>query len=171
MNILRTITTPTPDGDFTIIVNNHNVAQASGFGNLTQLITRLPSESQPFPVEAADNHPYEALVRAYYEGDIAALDSIPRTQPGSDFQKKVWQAISSIPYGQTVSYKELALISGNPAAIRAAGTICGLNRLILLIPCHRILKSDGGIGNYLYGSVIKKSLLEREARLLHKQTT
>jgi methylated-DNA-[protein]-cysteine S-methyltransferase len=101
-------------------------------------------------------------VRAYYKGDAAALDAIPRSQDGSDFQKRVWQAIGAIPYGSTLSYKQLAASSGNPAAIRAAGTICGLNRLILLVPCHRILKSDGSIGSYLYGPAIKTSLLRHE---------
>ena len=77
----------------------------------------------------------------------------------------IWDVISAVPYGKTISYKTLAKASGNPAAIRAAGTVCGLNRLILLIPCHRVLKSDGSIGSYLYGPKIKESLLRHEGAL------
>ncbi len=165
MNTLQIITTATPDGDFHIIIDDSDVARASGFGELVSLTQRLPEELQGITLQHAQNHPYEAHIHAYYNGDATALDAIPRDQNGSDFQKKVWQAISQIPYGETVSYKQLANASGNPAAVRAAGTICGLNRLILLIPCHRVLKSDGSIGSYLYGPAIKESLLRHEHAL------
>lgn len=163
MNTLKYTTNKTPDGEFHIIIDNKDIARASGFGSIQTLRTRLPEELRDVVLGSVQNHPYEKLVDAYYAGDRSALEAIPRHQNGSDFQKKVWQAISNIPYGKTVSYKELADASGNPAAVRAAGTICGLNRLILLIPCHRVIKSDGGIGSYLYGSEIKQSLLRHEA--------
>lgn len=166
MDKLRYSTTNTPDGDFHIIVDADNVARASGFGDIADLKKRLSEDLQSIALERVHDHLYERLVAAYYNGDMTALDTIPRTQTGSEFQKKVWQAMSEIPYGKTISYKQLAEKSGNPAAIRAAGTICGLNRLILLVPCHRVLKSDGTIGNYLYGSIIKESLLRREKSLL-----
>ncbi len=156
------ISTNTPDGDLHLIVDEKDTVRASGFGDAEDLQKRLPEELQGIALEQVDEHPYQQLVQAYYEGDVTALDKIPRSQEGTDFQEKVWQAISGIGYGKTMSYKELAEKSGNPAAIRAAGTICGLNRLILLVPCHRVLKSDGSIGSYLYGSAIKESLLARE---------
>lgn len=162
MNTLQLIATTTPDGDFHIIIDEKGVARASGFGEVDILARRLPEELQGIAISPTKDHPYEAHVRAYYQGDKNALDAIPRNQDGSDFQRKVWQAISQIPYGKTVSYKQLADASGNPAAIRAAGTICGLNKLILLVPCHRVLKSDGSIGSYLYGTKIKESLLRHE---------
>lgn len=159
---LTNISIDTPDGEFHIIIDKDQIARASGFGDITELADRLSEELRGATIKPTDNHPYEAHVKAYYTGDKTALDNIPRDQNGTKFQKKVWQAISNIPYGKTVSYKELANASGNPAAIRAAGTICGLNRLILLIPCHRVLKSDGSIGSYLYGPEIKESLLRHE---------
>lgn len=162
---LKIITTDTPDGLFHIIIDQDDVARASGFGEASHLATRLPEELRFLEIETAQTHPYQALVTAYYNGDTAALDKIPRSQTGTDFQKNVWRAISKIEYGKTLSYKQLANESGNPSAIRAAGTICGLNRLILLIPCHRVLKSDGGIGSYLYGPVIKESLLRHEGAI------
>lgn len=162
MYTLRSITTSTPDGDFHIIIDEDDIAKAAGFGALANLARRLPDELQGVTLEPTHNHPYSTAVSAYYDGDKTAMDTIPRDQNGTDFQKKVWRAISQIPYGETISYKELANTAGNPAAIRAAGTICGLNRLILLIPCHRVLKSNGGIGSYLYGTAIKESLLQHE---------
>lgn len=165
MDTLRYITCETPDGTFHIIIDGDDVAHTSGFGSLIDLQGRLPQEFRDVTLESAEDHPYEAYVAAYYDGDKSALDKIPRHQKGSGFQEKVWQTIGSIPYGKTMSYKELADTSGNPAAIRAAGTICGLNKLILLVPCHRILKSDGSVGSYFYGPEIKTSLLRHEGAI------
>ncbi len=165
MSTLQNITTATPDGDFHIIFDEMGIARASGFGRIEELRKRLPEELRGVTVETVRNHPYEKLVQEYYRGGQTALNAIPRSQDGTDFQKTVWDIIGSIPYGKTISYKELAERSGNPAAVRAAGTICGLNRLILLIPCHRVMKSDGGLGGYLYGKEIKTSLLRHEHAL------
>ena len=162
---LTAITTQTPDGEFHIIIDDTGVARTSGFGTLEALIQRLPENLRDLPIETTTSHKYITLVQAYYAGDKKALDAIPRRQEGSPFQIKVWDAISTIDYGKTLSYKELANASGNPAAIRPAGTICGLNRLILLIPCHRVLKSDGSIGSYLYGPDLKQSLLQHEGAI------
>lgn len=159
---LTSISVDTPDGAFHIIIDENQIARASGFWDIKELAERLPEELRSITIESTDNHPYEAHVKSYYAGDKTALDNIPRDQNGSEFQKRVWQAIGAIPYGKTISYKELATTSGNPVAVRAAGTVCGLNRLILLIPCHRVLKSDGSIGSYLYGTEIKESLLRHE---------
>lgn len=162
MNIVQSITVDTPDGIFHILIDEKEVARASGFGDLKKLAERLPRELLDAEIVPVADHVYERHVQDYFNGSPTALNAIPRSQIGSEFQMDVWNAISTIPYGQTISYKELAKKAGRPEAIRAAGTICGLNRLILLVPCHRILKSDGGIGNYLYGVRIKESLLKRE---------
>jgi methylated-DNA-[protein]-cysteine S-methyltransferase len=162
---LKIITVHTPNGAFHIIVDDNDVARASGFGAIADLLKRLPGPILNANIQVARSHPYEKLVKAYYYGDGTALARIPRTLNGSDFQKKVWESISSIPYGKTISYRALAETVGNSGAIRAAGTTCGMNRLILLIPCHRVLKSDGSIGNYLYGPNIKKSLLQHEGAI------
>lgn len=165
MPALQSITIHTPEGAFHIIVDENDVARVSGFGALEDVAKRLPLVLQTVPITPVDSHPYQTVVAAYFDGDPTALGAIPRTQTGSDFQQKVWQAISEIPYGQTITYKQLAAAAGNPAAVRAAGTTCGLNRLILLVPCHRVLRSDGGIGNYLYGTVLKTNLLQREGAI------
>lgn len=155
-------TSITPDGEFHIIFDQQGVALASGFGTATELQKRLPMELQSKQLIEEQDHPYQQLVKSYYRGSGAALDAIPRHQEGSDFQKCIWSVLSAIPYGQTISYKELSEKAGSPRAVRAAGTACGMNRLTLLIPCHRVLKSDGSCGNYLYGSKTKELLLKRE---------
>lgn len=159
------MTVSTPDDQFHIIIDDNDIARASGFGSTIDLIKRLDSSLDSSTVTQIKNHPYQNHVSDYYSGDGTALDKIPHSQIGTEFQNRVWHAMSAIPCGQTLSYKRLADISGNPTAIRAAGTICGLNKLILLVPCHRILKSDGSIGNYLYGPAIKQSLLRHEGAI------
>jgi len=165
MSILRVITTNTPVGDFHMIVDEQDIVRASGFGSTEDLTHRLPEAIRSHEIVAIDNHPYGLHVKSYFAGDKNALQRINYEQDGREFQCQVWQAIAQVDHGQTISYKQLAEAAGNAPAIRAAGTICGLNRLILLVPCHRILKSDGGIGSYLYGSDIKEFLLKHEGAL------
>ena len=162
MNNLRTISVPTPYDDFHMIIDSDETVRASGFGSISDLIKRLPQNLRSASFEQILNHPYYDLVQSYFHGDDRSLDQIPRTQEGSNFQRSIWQAMSNISYGQTLSYQKLAQAAGYPTAVRAAGTACGQNRLALLIPCHRILRSDGSIGNYFYGSDIKKFLLQHE---------
>jgi len=78
---------------------------------------------------------------------------------GTAFQARVWRALQRVPLGATLSYSELARRAGKPRAVRAAASACAANRVALLIPCHRALRSDGGAGGYRWG-------LERKARLL-----
>ena len=83
------------------------------------------------------------------------------TQKGTPFQQKVWCAISQIHYGETKTYGEIALLIGHPKAARAVGTACGKNQLPIVIPCHRVLASNG-IGGYAFNLEIKKRLLALE---------
>ena len=162
MNQLKSVTTNTLDGEFHIIFDENNIARVSGFGTLEKLVERLPKELRNTLIEFVAHHPYQKLVKAYYAGDGTALGRIPYSREGSNFQRKVWQAIGTVPYGKTTSYKELTAASGSPAAVRSVATICGLNRLVLLVPCHRVIRRDGSLGNYFYGSTIKCSLIRRE---------
>jgi methylated-DNA-[protein]-cysteine S-methyltransferase len=163
MKTLTVVTTGTPVGNFHLVLDHMDVARASGFGAISELAKRLPRELHSYAIRIAEIHPYRAFIQGYFKGDTASLSKIPRTQDGSEFQNSIWRAISDIGYGRTLSYKQLAAAAEYPNAIRAAGSACGQNRLILLVPCHRILKSDGAIGSYLYGAGIKKYLLEYES--------
>ncbi|WP_128893075.1 bifunctional DNA-binding transcriptional regulator/O6-methylguanine-DNA methyltransferase Ada [Erythrobacter sp. HKB08] len=87
---------------------------------------------------------------------------IPLDVKGTAFQEAVWQALREIPAGETRSYAQLAAAVGKPKATRAAGSANGANNVAVLIPCHRVVRSDGSIGGYAYGSDIKAELLRRE---------
>ncbi|MCC7492028.1 MAG: methylated-DNA--[protein]-cysteine S-methyltransferase [Fimbriimonadaceae bacterium] len=87
---------------------------------------------------------------------------LPLAAPGSPFQERVWAALRQIPYGQTRTYAELAAALGKPGAARAVGRANGLNRLAILIPCHRVVAADGGLGGYGGGLWRKLRLLETE---------
>ena len=81
---------------------------------------------------------------------------------GTPFQKKVWSALTKIPYGQTRSYKEIAQAIGHPKAFRAVGNTNGQNSIPLIIPCHRVIENNGGLGGFGHGVWVKKQLLEFE---------
>ena len=87
---------------------------------------------------------------------------IPIDVMGTAFQQRVWQALRDIPPGETRSYGELAAALGNPKASRAVGGANGANHVAVLIPCHRVIAADGGLGGYAYGTEIKAELLRRE---------
>ena len=87
---------------------------------------------------------------------------IPLDVAGTAFQEACWKALRQIPPGETRSYSEIAAAAGNPRAVRAAGTANGANNVAVLIPCHRVIRSDGAIGGYAYGTQIKEELLRRE---------
>lgn len=162
---LAVITASTPVGPFHMITDSQGVVRASGFGPVRHLAERLPPELRRAPLHTVSHHPYQALVKQYFCGDPQALAAIPHEQSGSDFQRRIWQTIAAIPYGRTITYGQLAAGAGNPSAIRAAGTACGKNRLIMFVPCHRVLRKDGSIGSYAYGSPIKEFLLQLEHKM------
>jgi O-6-methylguanine DNA methyltransferase len=81
---------------------------------------------------------------------------------GTDFQRKVWRAIASIPWGETRSYKWIAKKAGRPNAVRAAANACGANPLPIVIPCHRVIASDGTMGGFSSGIALKRKLLRLE---------
>lgn len=88
---------------------------------------------------------------------------LPLSVEGTGFQQRVWAALRAIPPGETVSYAELARQVGNPKAVRAVAGACAANRLAVVIPCHRVVRSDGNLSGYRWGIDRKRALLEREA--------
>jgi AraC family transcriptional regulator of adaptative response/methylated-DNA-[protein]-cysteine methyltransferase len=91
-------------------------------------------------------------------------DDLPMDVQGTAFQQAVWEALRAIPPGETRSYAQIAVAAGRPGAVRAAGSACGGNQLAVLIPCHRVVRSDGGLGGYAYGTERKKALLRKECQ-------
>jgi O-6-methylguanine DNA methyltransferase len=86
--------------------------------------------------------------------------TLPRARLGTTFQEAVWDALTSIPYGETLSYRMLAELVGRPAAARAVGNAVGANPFLILVPCHRIIRADGGLGGFSAG-VDAKLILHR----------
>ncbi len=94
---------------------------------------------------------------------LETLIGSPLDVAGTVFQKKVWQATAKIPYGETRTYAQIAKMIGHPKAVRAVGTALGKNPTCVLVPCHRVVPSSGGIGNYAHGKAMKQWLLDHEA--------
>jgi len=98
---------------------------------------------------------------AYFLGKLKKFD-LPLAPNGTEFQKKVWAALCKIPYGDTRSYKEIAIEIRNPKACRAVGSANGSNPICIIIPCHRVVCSSGNMGGYSSGIAHKKELLDLE---------
>jgi AraC family transcriptional regulator, regulatory protein of adaptative response / methylated-DNA-[protein]-cysteine methyltransferase len=97
----------------------------------------------------------------YFTGTLRNF-RVPIVYPGTPFQRQVWQQLLQVPYCQTRSYQELAAALGNPAAVRAVGRANGMNRIAILIPCHRIVNKNGDLGGYGGGLRRKQYLLNLE---------
>ncbi len=102
---------------------------------------------------------------AYFEGELVSFDLRLRLA-GTPFQQRVWQELREIPYGTAISYVELARRIGQPAASRAVGGANGRNPISIIVPCHRVIAADGGLGGYGGGLDRKRWLLEHEAEVL-----
>lgn len=97
----------------------------------------------------------------YFAGNRKIFD-IPIGLGGTDFQKKVWMAVNEIPFGQTTTYRKISQKLGNPAAIRAVGAAIGANPILIVLPCHRIIGTNGQLTGYAGGLDRKRSLLDME---------
>lgn len=103
----------------------------------------------------------------YFYGRRKTFTVPVKPATGTEFRRTVWQKLTEIPYGETISYSELALRLGKPSAVRAAASAVALNPLLIFIPCHRVIAKSGAIGDYIAGTECKKTLLETE-RLFKK---
>ena len=124
--------------------------------------------AQPEPSWKEDRAPLNETVRqlhAYFAGELENFD-LPLAPEGTPFQLGVWRRLCDIPYGETISYGELAGRIGNPKASRAVGLANGSNPIPILIPCHRVIGSNGKLTGYGGGLPIKEKLLALERRQL-----
>ncbi len=123
-------------------------------------------EMNPMPVEPHPRleQPVADALAAYAGGDVTALDGLAVEQPGTEFRQAAWDGLRRIAPGEPLSYGGFAEAIGKPSAVRAAGTACAKNLAAVVVPCHRVVKSDGSAGSYLYGAAAKQALLEHEAR-------
>jgi AraC family transcriptional regulator of adaptative response/methylated-DNA-[protein]-cysteine methyltransferase len=138
------------------------------FGNSKEEL--LESLQQEFPLSelTALPEPYSAdftswmqALSSYLEGE-RALSPIPLALHGTAFQMKVWTYLQTIPAGSVQSYTEVAQAIGRPKAVRAVASACAANRLAIVVPCHRVIRGDGGMGGYRWGLERKRALLKTE---------
>jgi len=129
-------------------------------GLLSFVVLNSDEEITQIIPEALEDAVYQ--IREYFNGErkVFTLDLNPQ---GTDFQKKVWKALHNIPYGKTVSYLELSKKIGDSKAIRAVAAANGKNPLWIIVPCHRVIGSDGSLTGYAGGLHRKKWLLEHES--------
>ena len=101
-------------------------------------------------------------LKAYFDGELKVFD-LPLLLPGSEFQCEVWRALRSIPYGVTLSYGQLAHQLGKPGAVRAVANANGANAISIIVPCHRIVGTNGELTGYAGGLAVKQKLLHLES--------
>lgn len=131
-------------------------------------ITVISSQYQPETGEEKETETIRrayAQIKEYLDGNRKTFD-LPLAPKGTKFQKQVWQALSDIPYGQTRTYKEIAVAVGNPKAVRAVGMANNRNPLIVVVPCHRVIGSDGKMIGYAAGVDKKEFLLRLEGSMI-----
>jgi len=147
----------------TVFVNTPlGIAKIEGDENGITSITVFDSEEKVSDIipELLEDVVYQ--LQEYFEGSRTEF-SLTLNPEGTDFQKKVWQALQQIPYGKTFSYLELSKTLGDTKAIRAVAAANGRNPLWIVVPCHRVIGSDGSLTRYAGGLHRKKWLLEHES--------
>jgi methylated-DNA-[protein]-cysteine S-methyltransferase len=142
------------------------VADSDGLRRLEFVKGRAPSKAEPAWVQ--DAKPLAEVVRqlrAYFAGELKDFH-LPLAPQGTPFQLEVWKRLCDIPYGETISYGELARRIGNPNASRAVGLANGSNPIAIIIPCHRVIGSNGKLTGYGGGLPLKEKLLALERQQL-----
>ncbi len=149
-------------GKIHVAGNGRGITDISIGGNKQSFLRQLRDRhGHKAVIEAAD---YRAVFKAldeYFKGKKTRFD-LKVNLIGRPFALSIWKALMKIPYGRTVSYEELALMAGHMGAQRAAGSACGRNPVPIIVPCHRVIRKDNGLGGYTGGLEIKKTLLEIE---------
>ena len=161
-----TQTLATPIGELVLISDEDGRLRATDWTNYDERMRRLLARhygADTFTLTPAQSPSGVAsAMAAYFDGDIHAIDSLPVATEGTAFQKSVWQALRSIPAGETISYGELAKRLGNPAAVRAVGLANGANPIGIVVPCHRVIGANGSLTGYGGGLERKQWLLNHE---------
>jgi methylated-DNA-[protein]-cysteine S-methyltransferase len=130
-----------------------------------QRALRLHYGAKGFSLQPAVNpNGLSAALVAYFAGDLAAIDALPVATGGTEFQRAVWRALRAIPCGETISYAALARRIGRDSAIRAVGLANGSNPISVVVPCHRVIGSNGALTGYGGGIERKRWLLAHESR-------
>jgi methylated-DNA-[protein]-cysteine S-methyltransferase len=154
----------TPIGDALLVTDETGCLRAldwADYEDRMRRLLRLHYEATPLEAGAAPAGVKQAL-QNYFSGDLPALQRIAWRTAGTEFQRRVWLALTHIPAGTTLNYAALASRIGKPRAIRAVGTANGANPVSVVVPCHRLIGADGSLTGYGGGLERKRWLLEHE---------
>ena len=155
----------TPVGTLNLIADEQ-LLLAANLSNLKALQESLDSRYENREIKKVKKIPVITdLISDYFDGDMSALNAIKVSQPGAAFSQEAWKAMKKIRPGSVISYADLAVRAGSSKAVRAAGSACAKNAIVIVVPCHRIVKTGGALGNYAYGLNKKEWLLRHEGAL------
>ncbi|NIJ10709.1 methylated-DNA-[protein]-cysteine S-methyltransferase [Saccharomonospora amisosensis] len=165
MNIASWSTHHTPIGPFTALVAADGAVIASGWtAEPHELLKVVPAALTPTELRARDElGPVTRAVRRYHEGELDAVDQVPVRQRSGEFIAHTWEVLRGVPAGKPLTYSDLAELAGRPQAVRAAAAACARNATALFVPCHRIVRIDGGLGGFRWGLHVKRWLLAHES--------
>ncbi len=162
---MHSTTIATPVGPFTIVGQGKAVLAAGFTDDETTLVPLIhPSLRSDADGTDTDLGPATDAARAYFDGDLRAIDPVEvRQHSGGEFMTHAWQILRTVPPGVPTTYTDFATAAARPAAVRAAAAACAHNAAGLFVPCHRIVRTDGGLGGYSWGLEIKRWLLTHES--------
>ena len=167
MTKLEATRVATPIGEIHMGVIDGNLCALGFTEQWPALLEDLGSHVGPFEiVESPDLSLFVEPLKAYFRGETGAVRDLPVRLMGTPFQESVWTELRRIPVGTTISYAELAGRVGRPGAQRAVGSANAANPVSLVVPCHRVIRSDGGLSGYGGGADRKKWLLEHEGAII-----
>ncbi len=159
MNFVTT-TFSTPVGPFSCALDATGAVVATALGDLAALRTRLPAGCHLLDHKRAGSS-VRKQVAEYFAGERRRFD-LRLAAAGTPFQQRVWAELTTIPFGETRSYREIAIALGRPTAARAVGRANATNPICLIVPCHRVIGADGSLTGFAFGEAIKRRLLDHE---------
>ncbi|MFM8693797.1 MAG: methylated-DNA--[protein]-cysteine S-methyltransferase [Actinomycetota bacterium] len=148
------------------LISREHILIAAGFTSQDELLSSISKQDKQLESKKVSQIPIISdLITDYFDGDLRALDGIKVDQEGEKFSQSAWRVMRKIPPGKMLTYADLAKRAGSKDAVRAAGSACARNLIALVVPCHRIVKTGGALGNYAYGLKYKQWLLSHEGAL------
>jgi AraC family transcriptional regulator of adaptative response/methylated-DNA-[protein]-cysteine methyltransferase len=154
---------PTPLGTILVAATGKGLCSVKLGADAATLRRLLAEEFSEAEISEKGNPELQRAVLRFLSGE-GSLGRVPLDIRGTVFQRRVWEELRRIPRGETRTYKEIARAVGAPDAVRAVGSACGANPVALAVPCHRAVRTDGGLGGYAWGLARKKRLLDLEKR-------
>jgi methylated-DNA-[protein]-cysteine S-methyltransferase len=162
---LEVVEIESPLGEIRVVAGPGGVCDLDFAARWEVKRARLERRFGPLVIEPGDPLHAARRLRAYFGGRLAAFDDLPIDPGGTDFQRSVWDALRRIPAGETRSYAELAAAIGRANAPRPVGGASGRNPIAIVVPCHRLIGSDGSLTGYAGGTWRKRWLLVHEGAL------